>query len=555
VRTGALLVAVTAALSLWWGMHFGPTPDEGAVLTNAAKILDGGVFYRDIDAYPYPASNYGAAAAMAIFGEHLRVARAFAAILFCVVVGSLYAAARPLLGARRAAVFGASLLGFKLLGFPIFTVYNYADFSFAFACLALPFLLDARDEGRARRMFVAGVCLALSFGSKQNLGLYLAAAVAAQLALPRVFLRADLPTARRDLGAFALGLGAILLPIFGYFAAHGVLGAMLHSGFVRPFTGYVPVSSIPASYMLEWWNFGALHADNTAPVYLPLLPMHVLRHAYIGLEALHPLFWALLEVFARLAYTALPIAFAIPFWRWLRSWRGGEVPPVAFLALAQLAFGFALSAFPRADWSHIVNVYPVLLLMMMALYKPGRAGVRAEIAGVALLLVVTSALTFAMTRRMTHALDLERANVWVEPKDAWLQTVVRQVRARVPEGGAFFVYGHEAFVYFLSDRYNAWPFAQLYPGQTGPGRGEAVAELLERERPYLVYGGLRGWPGSPSLEHYLRRLDRYLNRHFEPVPDFWERHPPPGPLPYPGLVEMRQPRREGLPTPAGRPTR
>ena len=31
--------------------------DEGALLTAAGKILRGGVFYRDIDAYPFPAQT------------------------------------------------------------------------------------------------------------------------------------------------------------------------------------------------------------------------------------------------------------------------------------------------------------------------------------------------------------------------------------------------------------------------------------------------------------------------------------------------------------------
>ena len=45
----ALLVA-SAASSWWLADRLLPGPDEGASLTAAARILDGAVFYRDLDA-------------------------------------------------------------------------------------------------------------------------------------------------------------------------------------------------------------------------------------------------------------------------------------------------------------------------------------------------------------------------------------------------------------------------------------------------------------------------------------------------------------------------
>ena len=41
------------------------------------------MFYRDIDAYPFPGAHYLLAAVMAAFGEHLGVARALATAVFC----------------------------------------------------------------------------------------------------------------------------------------------------------------------------------------------------------------------------------------------------------------------------------------------------------------------------------------------------------------------------------------------------------------------------------------------------------------------------------------
>ena len=107
------------------------------MLTNAAKLLHGGVFYRDVDAYPFPGSHYLLAGAFALFGEHLAVARGLAACVFAGIVAALYLAALPVLGRVRAALFGFSLLAFKVLAWPSFTAFYYWDLGFFGACVCL----------------------------------------------------------------------------------------------------------------------------------------------------------------------------------------------------------------------------------------------------------------------------------------------------------------------------------------------------------------------------------------------------------------------------------
>ncbi|MBW2280781.1 MAG: hypothetical protein JRG76_00665 [Deltaproteobacteria bacterium] len=558
-RFGVLLGVAAALLSAWWGVHHLPNPDEGAVLTNAVKVLHGGVFYRDIDAYPYPAANYAVALAMAVFGESVGVGRALAGAVFCATVLALYLAAVPLLGRARAALFGTSLLAFKLLGFPVFTTYSYWDLSFCFGCLALPLVL-VDGPRRRRRLFLAGLFLAISFAAKQSVGIYLAAALLLQLALPHVFLRtAPVPGRERlrRVGALAAGLAAGVVPLFGYFGARGVLPAMLYSGFVRPFTGYLPTSGIPAGYMLAWWDFGATRADNVGGIYLPLVPWHLLMAGAAPFEDLYGVYWAALEALARGLYTSLPLVFVWPLWLWLRSWRGGgpvSVETGRLFLLAQLAFGFVLSAFPRADWAHVISVYPVVWLLIFASWTPGRRAARLEAVGVAVLLGVCAGLTGALHARATYHLQLERADLWIEPQTAWLEPVVLEIQRRVPPGAPFFVYGHEAHVYFLADRYNSWPYAQLYPGQTGPGTGRAVVKQLRREPPRMIFRGMLGWPGTPWLPGYAPALHRFLQIRYEEDTAFFERHPPPAGSPpehfVAGVLLLRK-RPGALPEPPG----
>ena len=70
-------------------------------------------------------------------------------------------------------------------------------------------------------------------------------------------------------------------------------------------------------------------------------------------------------------------------------------------------------------------------------------------------------------------------------------------------GEPFFVYGHEAYYYFLTGRYFPdWPFAQLYPGQTGADAGLELAAAVDRVSPARVIRGVVEWPGLPSIAGY-----------------------------------------------------
>ena len=234
-----MLLLLAAWVSLWYASRGLPFQDEGATLTAAAKLLRGGVFYRDIDAYPFPGAPYLLTLWMALLGEHLSVARALAGAAYCGVLLALYASSLQLFDRVRAALFGLSLLGFKFLAWPAFSAYMYSDLSFCFACIAIALLLTRSDERGSRRLVLAGACVAFSLASKQNLGIYLGAA--SGILLLSAALLPTMPSRGfwvrwAPMAYFALGVFVPILGMAGYFAAQGVLGQALYSGLVRPFT-------------------------------------------------------------------------------------------------------------------------------------------------------------------------------------------------------------------------------------------------------------------------------------------------------------------------------
>ena len=511
--------------------------DEGAMLTAASRILDGGVFYRDVDAYPFPGSHYALAAVMGAFGEHLAVARALAAVVFAGIVLSLYSAALVLLGPVRAALFGLALLSFKVLAWPGFTGFYYWDFAFLGACVAAAFLVRHRPGGPLRGLVLAGIGAGVALTGKQSLGLYVAAAAGLLLVFPRLWPgpeRTPAATRAREIAAFALGAAIPVVPLVLFLSAQGLFVEMIQSGLVRPFTDYLGTSGIPFSVPLRWWEWGSLVGAPGGFAYLPEPYWNLLYREVLPGRDGSGVYAFAGELFVRALYTSLPLIGLGACALVARAVRRGDGTQRAYAIAAVLTLAAALSAFPRADFAHVIGVYPLVLLVGMATVsrlvpKAGQGGLVAlEAAGIVLGLAACSGLAVLQHRSLTERLDLDRASLRVAPEDAFVGPVVRAARARVPEGEALFVYGNEAFYYFLADRYSPWRFSQLYPGQTGSDGGrELVARLTERP-PALVIRGFVRFPGVPAIPDYAPALDAFVRSRYRPDTGVFRGDPPPG---------------------------
>jgi hypothetical protein len=391
-----------------------------------------------------------------------------------------------------------------------------------------------------RRLALVGLLVGLALVSKQSLGLLLAAALAALLLAAPFSAGAARGGRPRSLAAFALAAALPLSALLADAARHGALGALFESAFLRPFTGYWPASAVSFLPPLAWGSLGALH-DFPGHPYVP--------GAYVLLLIAGELpggpgsrgAWLAGELFAHALYSSVPVAFGWALLRLARrragrAWDRGER---RLAELALLALACALSAFPRADYFHLIGVYPVVWLLLFALASErsaarGRAP-RLGAVAVALLVAATGWLGSLHRGLYTHRLELERGRLLVTPSAAWVESVVRSASEEVAPGAPLFVYGHEAWVYFLADRYPPWPFAQLYPGQVGGAGGRALAERLEREPPALI---VRGDAGIPSLPSYTQEIARFVRERYQPDPRVFERHPPRAGLPPPPSLAL-----------------
>lgn len=229
----------------------------------------------------------------------------------------------------------------------------------------------------------------------------------------------------------------------------------------------------------------------------------------------------------------MPLAF---LWAAVRAFRTRDSPRPprahALNAFALLALASVASAFPRADFVHIISVFPLVLLLLFGLAQPGdSAGARVPwLAGAAVGLALVLCAGLAVTHRsaLTHHIELPRADVWVDPAHAWMQPLIEVISGELAEGERLFVLGHESHFYFLTGRFYPWPFSQLYPGQAGGDGGRARARMLVEKPPKFVIEGVRGWPGLPAIRSYAPAVGAQISARFRRDATFFERHPVPG---------------------------
>ena len=555
-----LLVCLGLAVSACFVNRGLPVFDEGAVLTLASRILRGEIFYRDLDAYYFPGAPYLLAGWLWLFGESVNAARWLAAGVFSCMLLGLYSTAVQLLDRRRAALVGLSLLNFKFLAWPAFTSYFYSDLALCFAFGAIALIVGHERRGVALRLSAAGALTALATASKQSLGIYLALAASLLLAFPpaagdtrRLSIGKRLP----EVGAFALGFSVVAIPLLGYFAAQGLLDSLITSGLLRPFLHYMPTSGVSFGEMLAWWRLGELRGLVGFPYHVnPYWTM--LMNEWLPGEALYPLYWLVGEVFSRGLYTSVVVVFALALWRCRHAIRRRKADQSegSLLMLTVLAFAVVLSAFPRADFLHVISVYPIVLLLLFCLEAAGRAkgsgsprAITWRVAALVLLfLVVTSALATLRHRQQSYRMQVARADLYIDPANSWVESVLAYVEETLDSQDLLFVYGPDANYYFLTGHYyHPWRFTQIYPGQVGGVRGTPLVATLREHPPKLVIRGLLKWPGIPDVASYAQDLALFVTANYEPYDELFEDHPPVmGTEPRAWAFDMLRPRRQPL---------
>ncbi len=528
----ALLLALAAvAVSVPTITLFAPITDEGAVLTGAARLIHGGSFFRDVDAYPLPGAWYLLAGVMRLFGESVVVARTFEVAIFALAVVLAYLAARRVMSGPAAISLGIALLAAKYWAWPMWTMYFYSDVAIVLSLGGMLALVHFLEGGSGRAAMAAGVLFGLAAFCKQTVGLYPGAAVACFLAVRAAVGRKaggggdGASPAGRACWLYMIGLAAALLAPLAAFAGQGLGDEYLFNALLRPLVGYAPLSGLPYTPMLRVWELGTMPGME-ALAYEPAMAWNVLCHHALRTGVWPPAAGLVVEALARIAYLAMPLAFVgvglllLAAWR-RHTWAAGNMTAFGWWLAAGAT---VLSVFPRASYAHLMNLAPVWLpvAFLAGHLAAGRlARLRAALgvamaAGALALLAGGIWQVTAVSAYAQRVVDLPRVGrLRVDPLDDRMWLIIRYVQSHTAPGEPIFVYGQEAYYYFVCDRYSPWRFAQVYPGMTGRGEGGEVAAALERRRVrYVIRGNVGPALGLPAVRSYAPVLDDYIASHY-----------------------------------------
>jgi len=487
-RIAAGIFGCVFAFLFWFqGNRFVLTNDEGILLEPARQMAAGARPYVDFFGYMSPGSYWIQAALFKLLGVSLWVGR------LPVLLGmSLQCALVFWLTARLASRRAAWAVTVVFLGFQI------AD----------PSLLTAQHRWDSAALALAGLSLAVaaeegvSWGAWAVSGALLAAAAwcTPSMALVGVVEIAWLLASAQRRGKCVpvlCGMAVVTALAIAALAAAGSLHPFLEQMlWLRK--NYATVNVM--SYGSVIGGYAAL---------------------FVGTSGAEAALRGLLVVCLALPAILAPLGFLLWGWLFGHSAVPAELKPAALLLLPA-AVALAVSAFPRADVTHLAFVAALPYVLVAA----GFARVLSLRAGA---IVAFTAIPFAILFSLNSlgswfaTLPLQTAvgRIRVEPR---LAPEVAKLVAAVGPGQTLYIHPYMPVNYFVTQAENPTRFSFLAPGMMTRGEeAQALRQLEARAPEWVLYMTLtrdeflRVFPNAGGLQNRFSALEKWLEKNYTPV--------------------------------------
>jgi 4-amino-4-deoxy-L-arabinose transferase-like glycosyltransferase len=507
----ALVVLLAVAVQLPFFDRGVALLDEGTVLATAEALARGEVLYRDRITVVAPLSYELLAAAFRAFGSHLVVGRAIQAAVFVACVLLTLGVLRRVTGEAWALAGALSLLALKPLGFLSWTIANYSPFGLLALLLALSCLARWLDGCRARDLALSGLASGLVFVSKQNL-----AAVAALAVGAAVFADwwASPPRRWRPLLARAgLLLATSLLPVAAAALHYAALCALRPASeqLIASMPGWAGAWVIPFPTLGPWsagdpdWHLR----------FFAFFPQPVVELALSG--GLDPSTRELLgaaELGVKLCYGLPLVAVALVAGRWLArpDRRREQSIPLACALFAAAAYA---SMAYRPDWAHLMNVWPLLHVAIVAAIAMGRGWMRAALAVLSALawLGLAAAACWALAMLDWETLRTPRGELRLGRASAAALRALLAWDAQHPQGERIAFLPAVPGLHFLSGRPLPLAADALIPGLFSARDEERMLGQLENVDRVVYDARSLPWVGADTID-VAPKLSQALARQF-----------------------------------------
>jgi hypothetical protein len=522
--------------------------DEGYVLALADAINRGRLLYRDVDvAAPFPGVFYVLAWWFQAVGTSVWSSRLLAIAIFAAQVMLVVRIARELLPVRGALVLLVLLLCYRIWAFPHWHMMSYSSLAATFlaAAVAVAFV-HLRRQSRPT-LFLAGVLVGAGIACKQDYGVGVGGALGLFLLLRPLLARRSgrpSPGPLAPAAVFAAGGAAVVLPVIGYFASHGVLTQFIEQTVVRPFAItsadiYVPLPS-PLPLFRQDVAFRS-EVGSYFPGILTAMRWSEIAGSWLYRET------AVWDVGLKALFYAPFVLFALAAVTWRPGLRADPSPGLGERRLLLLAWvgGFLLAFNPPRDWVHLMMIYPPALVLGVVLGGEGFARLPRVLPLVpALALLALAAVSLDLGRDMRRHFDWPlpgaRAGVYADAHHGPVLTdLLRHIDEHSPPDAPVPSYPFHPMIGFLAGREGVGGYYVVWPGEHAGRDQRIIAALQTRDVPVIAYSASqyvhlgRFREIAPELHDYLARTYRmdavFVRETFGPILVALGRRPAPPP--------------------------
>ena len=331
--------------------------DEGSILAIADGLHNGELLYRDRVTLLPPLTYELMRLLFDLFGPHLLVGRILQAVVFVLCTLLIYSILRHFLPSSGAFLGALAFLPIKTLAFPFWTLVNYSQIAMLFSLATILLTLRFFATGRWLWLALGGGGVGMTVITKQNLGTLLAVTVAVPVALDALRLRQDVLRAlgRRAMALLVGGAPPVCVMV-ALFAKRGTLGDLIQRVvFDLRHVSQLPPVAVPITY-------GSAEPGAVLFTYFPAALAHLTWQGRLDLLA-HSVLFVSIGHAVQAAYVAplLAMAIALVLLGWRTSIR--QCQWSGLLLLLTFATTAYASMLYRADWTHLMNIAPSLLLL------------------------------------------------------------------------------------------------------------------------------------------------------------------------------------------------
>lgn len=492
-----VVFAAVASLYMLPFLHFAIMgSDEGTLLVEAERIVNGQIYARDFLPGVGPGILYLLAAWFKVFGVSFIAARIYLSLTLLATGGLVLFLSRRLCGDLW--LVPCVLLMGTYLGLICCGVSHHFDSNF-YALLAVVSMILWRQKRTSFLLIIAGVCLGISTLILQQKGVMLLCAILAWILIRRKEEPRWFSAVLFVFTSYLATLGAALL----YFYREGALQALIFDDFIAPLRKYESVNSVTYAH--------GLFGDGIFELWSALF-----RHTAWGNVL------SLCLILPDLLIAALPLTVLLLAIRYRSKTGNPEI-----LLLWFTGYALFLSEFQRTDMPHLIWGSPILIVLFAHLLDRSRTAVArraGELISIsAIFLAICSILVVTLGTRTVIA---RRGAVAVLERNA--PDELAFLDRKVNPGEDIFVYPYSPLYYFLSGTRNPTRYSFLLYGFNTSQQFQEVTRALDENQTRIVVWDTdyiekterRLFPGAVHPRPDQLIIEPYLLSHYRQVNNY-----------------------------------